>query len=45
VVTILISLILYRTVPLAIQGVGMAVAILATVLMALEEEAEAPAKV
>jgi drug/metabolite transporter (DMT)-like permease len=45
VVTILISLLLYRSVPLAIQGVGMAVAILATVLMALEEEGEAPAKV
>ena len=45
VVTILISLLLYRTAPLAIQSVGMAVAILATVLMALEEEAEAPAKV
>jgi drug/metabolite transporter (DMT)-like permease len=38
VVTIILSLVLYRTVPLAIQGVGMALAILATLLMALEEE-------
>ena len=40
VVTIIISLILYRTIPLAIQGVGMAAAILATLLMAVEEESK-----
>lgn len=44
VVTIIISLLLYRTTPLAIQSVGMVVAIVATLLMALEEESEDPAK-
>ena len=44
VVTIIISLLLYRTTPLAIQSVGMVVAIIATLLMALEEETEDPAK-
>lgn len=44
VVTIVISLVLYRTIPLAVQSVGMVIAIIATLLMALEEEAEDPAK-
>ena len=44
VVTIVISLFLYRTIPLAIQAVGMAAAIVATVLMALEEETDGSAK-
>jgi len=45
VVTIVISLLLYRTVPLAIQAAGMVVAILATLLMAVEEEAKGAEKV
>jgi len=38
VVTIVLSLVMYRTMPLAIQGLGMVLAIAATLLMALEEE-------
>jgi drug/metabolite transporter (DMT)-like permease len=38
VVTIILSLLLNRTLPLAIQGGGMVLAITATLLMALEEE-------
>ena len=44
VVTIVISLLIFRTVPLAVQGVGMVVAIIATLLMAMEEEVEGSAK-
>ena len=41
VITILISLLLYRTIPNAINAAGMvAAAVAATVLMALEEEAK-----
>jgi len=38
VVTIVISLLMYRTMPLGVQGLGMVLAIAATLLMALEEE-------
>jgi drug/metabolite transporter (DMT)-like permease len=38
VVTIVLSLLMYRTLPLAVQGVGMVLAVAATLLMALEEE-------
>ncbi len=41
VVTIILSLIMFRTLPLAIQALGMVAAIAATVLMALDEETRA----
>jgi drug/metabolite transporter (DMT)-like permease len=42
VVTIILSLVLFRALPLRIQGVGMVLAVLATLLMALEEEPKEP---
>jgi drug/metabolite transporter (DMT)-like permease len=41
VVTIILSLIMFHTLPLWIQGLGMIAAIAATVLMALDEETRA----
>lgn len=44
VVTIILSLVLFRTLPLAPQALGMVAAVLATLLMGMEDEGEKPAQ-